>query len=91
MSLLRPTVNRVRWGELSLLSAITVASTLSDYIDNQIIQVKWPNDVLINGKKIAGILLEVADSNVEEPSVIVGIGINISRYRKNRIPCKPHK
>ena len=77
--LLRPTVNRVRWGELSLLSAITVASTLSDFIDNQIIQVKWPNDVLINGKKIAGILLEVADSNVEEPSVIVGIGINISK------------
>ena len=31
-----------------------IASTLSDYIDNQIIQVKWPNDVLINGKKIAG-------------------------------------
>ena len=77
--LLRPTVNRVRWGELSLLSAVTVASTLSDYIDNQIIQVKWPNDVLINGKKIAGILLEVADSNVEEPAVIVGIGINISK------------
>ena len=40
---------------------------------------KWPNDVLINGKKIAGILLEVADSNVEEPSVIIGIGINISK------------
>ena len=77
--LLRPDVNRVRWGELSLLSAITVASTLSDYIDNQIIQVKWPNDVLINGKKIAGILLEVSDSYVEEPSVIVGIGINISK------------
>ena len=40
---------------------------------------KWPNDVLINGKKIAGILLEVFDSYVEEPSVIVGIGINISK------------
>ena len=49
---------------------------------------KWPNDVLINGKKMAGILLEVADSNVEEASVIVGIGINISKVPENRIPCK---
>ena len=77
--LLRPNVNRMRWGELSLLSAIAVASTLSDYVDSQIIEVKWPNDVLINGKKIAGILLEVADFNVEEPSVIVGVGVNISK------------
>ena len=77
--LLRPNVNRMRWGELSLLSAVAVASTLSDYVDNQIIEVKWPNDVLINGKKIAGILLEVADFNVEEPSVIVGVGVNISK------------
>ena len=76
--LLQPTVNRVRWGELSLLSAIAVASVLSDYVDNQTIEVKWPNDVLINGKKIAGILLEVADFCIEEPSVIVGVGINIS-------------
>ena len=80
--LLRPSVDQVRWGELSLLSAIAVASTLSDYVHNQIIEVKWPNDVLINGKKIAGILLEVANFSVEEPSVIVGIGINISKTPK---------
>ncbi len=77
--LLRPNINRMRWGELSLLSAVAVASTLSDYVENQIIEVKWPNDVLVNGKKIAGILLEVADFNAKEPSVIVGVGVNISK------------
>ncbi len=43
--------------------------------------IKWPNDVLIDGKKICGILCELAGS-VEEPLLIVGIGINV----RNPVP-----
>ena len=80
--LLRPAVGSGRWGELSFLSAVAVATILSEYINNQRIEVKWPNDVLINGKKIAGILLEVLDFGAKAPAVIVGIGINISKKPK---------
>ena len=80
--LLRPAVGSGRWGELSFLSAVAVATILSEYIKSQSIEVKWPNDVLINGKKIAGILLEVLDFGAKTPAVIVGIGINISRKPK---------
>ena len=80
--LLRPAVGPRRWGELSFLSAVAVATILSDYINSQKIEVKWPNDILINGKKIAGILLEVLDFTDKSPSVVVGIGINISKKPK---------
>ena len=80
--LLRPAVGSRRWGELSFLSAVAVANILSEYINNQRIEVKWPNDVLINGKKIAGILLEVLNFGAKAPAVVVGIGINISKKPK---------
>ena len=80
--LLRPAVGSRRWGELSFLSAVAVATILSEYINRQRIEVKWPNDVLINGNKIAGILLEVLDFGAKAPAVIVGIGINISKKPK---------
>lgn len=80
--LLRPAVGSRRWGELSFLSAVAVATILSVYINSQRIEVKWPNDVLINGKKIAGILLEVLNFGAKAPAVVVGIGINISKKPK---------
>ena len=80
--LLRPSVESRRWGELSFLSAVAVATILSEYINSQKIEVKWPNDVLINGKKIAGILLEVLNFDGNAPAVVVGIGINISKKPK---------
>ena len=80
--LLRPAVGSRRWSELSFLSAVAVATILSEYIKSQSIEVKWPNDVLINGKKIAGILLEVLDFGAKTPAVSVGIGINISKKPK---------
>lgn len=39
---------------------------------------KWPNDILLNGKKIAGLLLDVKDLNSEIKKFIIGIGVNIN-------------
>jgi BirA family biotin operon repressor/biotin-[acetyl-CoA-carboxylase] ligase len=41
------------------------------------VQVKWPNDLYINGRKLAGILCELQGSPVDEALLVVGIGINI--------------
>lgn len=40
-------------------------------------QLKWPNDVLVDGRKLAGILVEVASTS-PEPVVVVGVGLNVS-------------
>ena len=56
--------------KLSYAMGVAVAETLIHFGLSP--QIKWPNDILINGKKISGILIEYAQS-----FVIVGIGINI--------------
>ena len=59
--------------ELSFLTALAVADTVETLLPRKIqAMLKWPNDVLINGAKIAGILLEQADD-----ATIVGVGLNI--------------
>ena len=61
---------------LSFAAALAVAQTLEQYIDPQLVSIKWPNDVLVDGKKVAGILLESGTYN-DAIWVAVGIGINL--------------
>lgn len=65
---------------LSLISAVSILEVLINYIPN--IQIKWPNDLLINGKKICGILLESRISDKME-GLILGIGINVNNTNFN--------
>ncbi|HEX2144716.1 MAG TPA: biotin--[acetyl-CoA-carboxylase] ligase [Glycomyces sp.] len=70
--LLRPTVPREQWGTLSLLTAVALEESLRAVCGVNA-KLKWPNDVLIDGKKICGILAQV-----EGNAVIVGTGLNVS-------------
>lgn len=58
---------------LSLVIALAVRSALERFAQN--VQVKWPNDLLVNGQKCAGILLQI-ERWQERPYVVIGIGIN---------------
>lgn len=63
---------------LSLLSAVSVINVLKSYnIKN--VSLKWPNDVFINDKKVAGILLEGISEDNHLSSLIIGIGINVNQ------------
>jgi len=63
-------------GWLPLLSGIAVIDALRE-IASVDAELKWPNDVLIGGRKVAGILAEVA-STAPVPTVVVGIGLNVT-------------
>jgi BirA family biotin operon repressor/biotin-[acetyl-CoA-carboxylase] ligase len=61
----------------SPMGALAVSETIRNYYNLQV-QVKWPNDVLINRKKICGILAESQWSEGKHNGLVLGIGINIS-------------
>lgn len=62
-------------GLVALAAGLAILHTLKPFISNKNIRIKWPNDVLVEGKKISGILIE--STSGEKPTFIVGIGINI--------------
>jgi BirA family biotin operon repressor/biotin-[acetyl-CoA-carboxylase] ligase len=70
--LLRPTLPREQWGTLSLVTAVALEEALKAVCGVNA-KLKWPNDVLIDGKKVCGILAQVEGS-----AVIVGAGLNVS-------------
>jgi len=66
-----------------LLSAVTVnsiASLISRYVKEKI-NIKWPNDILINNNKIAGIMTEIVELN-NIKYILIGAGINVSSSPK---------
>jgi BirA family transcriptional regulator, biotin operon repressor / biotin---[acetyl-CoA-carboxylase] ligase len=64
-----------RLPELSLVAALAVAETVEGATGLSA-QVKWPNDVMLNRRKVAGILSELVES-----SVVVGVGLNVNQTR----------
>jgi BirA family biotin operon repressor/biotin-[acetyl-CoA-carboxylase] ligase len=77
--LLRPPPGR-RLPELSLVAGVAVADALEETL-GLAAQIKWPNDVLVNRKKVAGILAE-ARGDV----VVLGIGVNVNQTRAELPP-----
>ena len=81
-ALLRPTgVSPARWPWLGLLVPLAVAAAVRRVGEVPAL-VKWPNDVLVEDRKLAGILLE----RVEGPAAVVGIGLNVTLREAE----KPH-
>jgi BirA family biotin operon repressor/biotin-[acetyl-CoA-carboxylase] ligase len=75
--LLRPRVETSQLSQLTLVVAVAAAEALSAVTDLPI-ALKWPNDVEIHGKKVAGILTEAILRADAPPAVVVGIGLNVN-------------
>ena len=77
LSILLKPDNYVNISNISLVVGASVYNTLNRYVKCSI---KWPNDIIVNDKKICGILLEAISSS-EIEAVIVGIGINVNQVK----------
>ncbi|MBI3440428.1 MAG: biotin--[acetyl-CoA-carboxylase] ligase [Proteobacteria bacterium] len=81
--ILKPKVDVEHIGQLSFLFAVSLASVLETVIPASAeIHLKWPNDLLINQKKAAGILIETES---QATWVVVGIGLNITNAPEGAI------
>ncbi|HEY5338342.1 MAG TPA: biotin--[acetyl-CoA-carboxylase] ligase [Rhizomicrobium sp.] len=67
--------------QLSFVTAIAAADATSSFAPSTDVKVKWPNDVLANGKKLAGILLESASgADATLAYLAIGIGMNLAHF-----------
>ncbi len=72
-----PAVNQF---QLNIISSLAVVKTLIDCFKIKA-SIKWPNDILINDKKVAGILIETNLKQKTIHSAIVGIGLNVNQSK----------
>jgi len=79
--LLRPPAER-RAPELSLVGGMAAADAVEHAL-GLAAQIKWPNDVMVNRRKVAGLLAEARDGDV-----VLGVGINVNQMRE-QLPADP--
>jgi BirA family biotin operon repressor/biotin-[acetyl-CoA-carboxylase] ligase len=80
--LLRYTGDAQRFLGLSLVVGLAVReivrARISELASAEEPQIKWPNDVLVGGKKIAGVLVETRSASSSELGTVIGVGLNLS-------------
>ncbi|HTZ37379.1 MAG TPA: biotin--[acetyl-CoA-carboxylase] ligase [Stellaceae bacterium] len=78
--LLRPNCRAAAAAQLGFVTALALAEALGEFAGTAIdLRFKWPNDVMGNGRKLAGILLETEMLAGDVPAfVVIGIGVNLA-------------
>jgi BirA family transcriptional regulator, biotin operon repressor / biotin---[acetyl-CoA-carboxylase] ligase len=74
-TLLKPNLPPEKLALITLMAGVATVSAIQQQIPSVPLKLKWPNDILLNGKKLAGILCEY----IPGTAVIVGIGINLNQ------------
>lgn len=84
--LLRPEMPLARAGQVGFLAALAIAETLATLLPDRRVACKWPNDVLIDGKKAAGLLLE-SEARLGDGQecgsadwLVLGLGVNVASH-----------
>ena len=76
--ILRPRFSPEKAPGISIMSALALAQALEGYAPGRL-KIKWPNDVLLAGKKVAGILTELSAERRKIDYLVVGVGINVNQ------------
>lgn len=82
--ILRPRILPVAASQLTFLSAVAVARAIESVTPLKP-SIKWPNDILLNGRKVAGLLNEMSAETERVNYVILGIGVNLN-IRADQFP-----
>lgn len=84
--ILRPAVAPLEASRITLLTGVAVAEAIASICPAGVgVGIKWPNDVQIRGRKVCGILTEMATAGGSR-AVIIGIGLNVNIKRENFDP-----
>jgi len=75
---LRPKLPPAKAPQFTLIAAVAVAQAIEDVCKISP-DIKWPNDLLLNGKKITGILTELQADSDKIDAIIMGIGMNVNQ------------
>lgn len=86
--ILRPQIDPQFAAQITLLTGVAVTRALRRLYTTDAVKIKWPNDVLLDGKKVCGILSELQlDEKGNVEYAVVGIGINVA-LRAEDIPAE---
>jgi BirA family biotin operon repressor/biotin-[acetyl-CoA-carboxylase] ligase len=76
--ILKPSLPPYKAPQFTLITAVAIVEAIQEVSGLQP-EIKWPNDILLNGKKITGILTELQANADQILSLIIGIGINVNQ------------
>lgn len=79
--MLKPDIKPIQATQITIIAAYAVAKTIRDVFKLNAL-IKWPNDIVINGRKVCGILTEMGAEIDKVNYLIVGIGINANIEKK---------
>lgn len=80
--ILKPNIPIIQAPQLTLLTAVAVVQAIEE-LTNLLPKIKWPNDILINDKKVTGILTELQADADRINAVIIGIGMNVNQKEED--------
>lgn len=83
--ILRPNIPLTKAPQLTLLTAVAIVQAMEE-MTGLTPEIKWPNDILMNGKKISGILTELQAEADRIHSIIIGMGINVNQKKEDFPP-----
>ncbi len=80
--ILRPAFPGEHWGMITLAASVAAAETVEGVTSPYVPKIKWPNDILLDGRKCCGMLLETVANgppHAKNPGVILGVGLNVNQ------------
>jgi len=75
--IVRPEISPSAAPRMTLMAAVAVAEALDSLVQLKV-KIKWPNDILVNDRKLAGILTEMSMEMDEVEYMVVGLGLNVN-------------
>jgi len=80
--ILRPTIPQQEASQITLMTGLAAAEAVSEACPEGRVGIKWPNDIMVKGEKLAGILTESSCDRERILYVILGIGVNVNFPRE---------